>query len=468
MIPQSKTKMDEHVKKCRGKMNPPPPPPPSPSPRTSDGETGPAKDPSLVLNLEQTVDQELNESEASYMPSTQPSQQTQEQPIQDQTADESMFFSVVTVASTQDAIGQDVVGHEVSKQVKRLRTSPQKGVKPKTPRTVSVKEQQVYNEIAILESEIEADEAEAMAREYGNKEVERRLEERNVKNENQEYLDNNKDISTSTNGSSVVEVGRVYTQDNNRSNESVNLLSNSDGDGNFLQNFTMNVQQENELLKEMQEKLEKANKVAADYINANNILKSENSHLKMVEEDLEDKNQDLEKRNADLKIKLDSVDNLHGIDVRNTMKLHEKLKNAESENQRMVTEMTEKDDVIHGLRRAERDLSEQIKEGERREAMMKKMVKERDEEKAKMFSFTEKQKKIIDWKEEVILKLHGEAEQNSNRLQAYREREQDLTKKLEVVQKELDDCKQQIKVYRQSNEVTVESHSQVVRSNEIL
>ena len=417
MIPQSKTKMDEHVKKCRGKMNPPPPPPPSPSPRTSDGETGPAKDPSLVLNLEQTVDQELNESEASYMPSTQPSQQTQEQPIQDQTADESMFFSVVTVASTQDAIGQDVVGHEVSKQVKRLRTSPQKGVKPKTPRTVSVKEQQVYNEIAILESEIEADEAEAMAREYGNKEVERRLEERNVKNENQEYLDNNK---------------------------------------------------ENELLKEMQEKLEKANKVAADYINANNILKSENSHLKMVEEDLEDKNQDLEKRNADLKIKLDSVDNLHGIDVRNTMKLHEKLKNAESENQRMVTEMTEKDDVIHGLRRAERDLSEQIKEGERREAMMKKMVKERDEEKAKMFSFTEKQKKIIDWKEEVILKLHGEAKQNSNRLQAYREREQDLTKKLEVVQKELDDCKQQIKVYRQSNEVTVESHSQVVRSNEIL
>ena len=289
-----------------------------------------------------------------------------------------------------------------------------------------------------------------------------------MKNENQEYLDNNKDISTSTNGSSVVEVGRVYTQDNNRSNESVNLLSNSDGDGNFLQNFTINVQQENELLKEMQEKLEKANKVAADYINANNILKSENSHLKMVEEDLEDKNQDLEKRNADLKIKLDSVDNLHGIDVRNTMKLHEKLKNAESENQRMVTEMTEKDDVIHGLRRAERDLSEQIKEGERREAMMKKMVKERDEEKAKMFSFTEKQKKIIDWKEEVILKLHGEAEQNSNRLQAYREREQDLTKKLEVVQKELDDCKQQIKVYRQSNEVTVESHSQVVRSNEIL
>ena len=110
---------------------------------------------------------------------------------------------------------------------------------------MSVKEQQVYNEIAILESEIEADEAEAMAREYGNKEVERRLEERNVKNENQEYLDNNK---------------------------------------------------ENELLKEMQEKLEKANKVAADYINANNILKSENSHLKMVEEDLEDKNQDLEKR----------------------------------------------------------------------------------------------------------------------------------------------------------------------------
>ena len=105
MIPQSQSKMDEHVKKCRGKTNPPPPPPPSPMSK------GPVKDHSLVLNPEQTVDQELNESEASFMPSTQPSQQSQDQPSQDQTADESMFISGVTVASTQDVIGQDAVEH---------------------------------------------------------------------------------------------------------------------------------------------------------------------------------------------------------------------------------------------------------------------------------------------------------------------------------------------------------------------
>ena len=468
MIPQSQSKMEDHVKKCRGK-NPPPPPPPSPM------SQGPVKNHSLVLNLEQTVDQELNESEASFMPSTQPSQQSQDQPSQDQTADESMFISGVTVASTQDVVGQDaiehVVGREVTKQVKRLRTSPQKGVQSKTPRR-SVAEEQVYKQIAVLENELEAEEAKAMAEDQTltdtiTDEVERRLEGRNVKNENQSYLDNNRDNSTSTNGSSVVEVGRVFPQDNNKNDESVNLLS-SDGSGNYSRYFATNVQQENEMLHELEEKLNKASKVAADYINANNILKSENSHLKMLKEDLEEKNQDLETKNADLKTKINNIGDLHGIDVRNTMKLHEKIKMKETENQKLVMEMSEKDNVIHGLRTAERDLSDQIKEGERREAMMKKMIKERDEEKERLFSVTEKQKKIVDKKEEMILKLHGEAEQSSNKIQAYREREQDLLKKLQVVQKELEDCKNQMKDFKKSNEVTVQSHTQVVRSNEIL
>ena len=468
MIPQSQSKMEDHVKKCRGK-NPPPPPPPSPM------SQGPVKNHSLVLNLEQTVDQELNESEASFMPSTQPSQQSQDQPSQDQTADESMFISGVTVASTQDVVGQDaiehVVGREVTKQVKRLRTSPQKGVQSKTPRR-SVAEEQVYEQMAVLENELEAEEAKAMAEDQTltdtiTDEVERRLEGRNVKNENQSYLDNNRDNSTSTNGSSVVEVGRVFTQDNNKNDESVNLLS-SDGSGNYSRYFATNVQQENEMLHELEEKLNKASKVAADYINANNILKSENSHLKMLKEDLEEKNQDLETKNADLKTKINNIGDLHGIDVRNTMKLHEKIKMKETENQKLVMEMSEKDNVIHGLRTAERDLSDQIKEGERREAMMKKMIKERDEEKERLFSVTEKQKKIVDKKEEMILKLHGEAEQSSNKIQAYREREQDLLKKLQVVQKELEDCKNQMKDFKKSNEVTVQSHTQVVRSNEIL
>ena len=300
MIPQSQSKMEDHVKKCRGK-NPPPPPPPSPM------SQGPVKNHSLVLNLEQTVDQELNESEASFMPSTQPSQQSQDQPSQDQTADESMFISGVTVASTQDVAGQDAIEHVVGREV-----------------------------------------------------------------------------------------------------------------------------------------------------------------TKQVKEDLEEKNQDLETKNADLKTKINNIGDLHGIDVRNTMKLHEKIKMKETENQKLVMEMSEKDNVIHGLRTAERDLSDQIKEGERREAMLKKMIKERDEEKERLFSVTEKQKKIVDKKEEMILKLHGEAEQSSNKIQAYREREQDLLKKLQVVQKELEDCKNQMKDFKKSNEVTVQSHTQVVRSNEIL
>merc|ERR1712012_513272 len=91
------------------KMSKPPPTPMS---------QGPVKNLSLVLNLEQTVDQELNESEASFMPSTQPSQQSQDQPSQDQTADESMFISGVTVASTQGVAGQDAIEHVVGEIVR--------------------------------------------------------------------------------------------------------------------------------------------------------------------------------------------------------------------------------------------------------------------------------------------------------------------------------------------------------------
>ena len=276
--------MSDNTKMSKQRKNPPPTP----------MSQGPVKNLSLVLNLEQTVDQELNESEASFMPSTQPSQQSQDQPSQDQTADESMFISGVTVASTQDVAGQDAIEHVVGREV-----------------------------------------------------------------------------------------------------------------------------------------------------------------TKQVKEDLEEKNQDLETKNADLKTKINNIGDLHGIDVTNTMKLHEKIKMKETENQKLVMEMSEKDNVIHGLRTAERDLSDQIKEGERREAMMKKMIKERDEEKERLFSVTEKQKKIVDKKEEMILKLHGEAEQSSNKIQAYREREQDLLKKLQVVQKELEDCKNQMKDFKKSNEVTV-------------
>ena len=470
LLPNSQKKLDEHLSECC--QGPPPAPPSTPASVSARQDD---MDPSLHLNLEMTVDG------AESLPSTQPSQQSQSSQSQNTTADESIFIHGVTVASTQDP-----VGHEISKPVKRQRTSPQKGVDQKTRRVMTRDEANLHSELETLEQEMRDIMGSDEEKEYEDDEEEDANEtsddvnltddltltntttsdEVGVKMEKTvKFLEDNKDKSESTGGSSVQEVARVINNVvthvtnefvNNVTNDSVNLLNISGAVGGT------NIQETNEILREKQEELDKARNAAADHINRNNLLKTENSQLKIKLEDIIEENENLKQKNAELSNQLEATD------VRNMKMVQDKLKAVNYDNMRLNGGVNDRDDVIHGLRQATRDLEDKLNESLRKEKVLEDLVKDKQEEGAKMYAYTEKQKAVINKKEEIMKKMHDEAVSRDQRLQEGRMREEDLRKRVEELEKELEDVKNQMETYRKSTEVTVQSHSQVVQSNEIL
>ena len=89
------------------------------------------------------------------------------------------------------------------------------------------------------------------------------------------------------------------------------------------------IQHTNEVIDEMQQKLDKANNIAASYINANNMLKTQNSQLKIRVEDLETDNEEMRQKVAEMSNQLETAD------VKNLKRVQDKLKAVEYENMRL-------------------------------------------------------------------------------------------------------------------------------------
>ena len=120
----------------------------------------------------------------------------------------------------------------------------------------------------------------------------------------------------------------VYNNDTNN-DASVNLLNNMEEEETSSSQQEPQIQHTNEVIDEMQQKLDKANNIAASYINANNMLKTQNSQLKIRVEDLETDNEEMRQKVAEMSNQLETAD------VKNLKRVQDKLKAVEYENMRL-------------------------------------------------------------------------------------------------------------------------------------